>query len=247
MRNLMCGLAVIGWVLSNPPGARAQRNALTQEEIDQGWILLFDGKTAAGWEIQGEGRVEDGVLVLGGDRPTRAAPRALLGRTFELRLEYRTDKGNWVPPKRGWNIPIEIGWETSEFLETAFHSGTLERQSRDENEWIEIIYTGEFDPANGRRSVRSRWRGAQEAVFVSRDQGSTTAAGGTRVIFEIPSGARLNLRNIKLKTEAVEAISPQMWIAVAVILGVLLAGLTAMMIRGRRRRLQTRTAPELPT
>jgi hypothetical protein len=233
MRNLLSGLIAVAWGLS-PSLAHAQRNMLTQEEIAQGWLLLFDGKTTGAWDIEGHAKVEDGVLVLGGDRATRAVPTTSLGRTFELRLEYRTDKGTWVSPKPGWNIPIEVGWDTSGFLQRSFHGGTLERQSKDENEWLEIIYTGEFDPANGRRSVKARCRAVGEAAFVSREQGATTATGGTRVVFEITSGAKLHLRNIKLKTEAVEAPSIFLWLAVA--FGILMGGLGVTLVIWHRRR-----------
>ena len=50
-------------------------NALTQEEVEEGWILLFDGKTTTGWKNFNEDEVsgwlvEDGCLLglgLGGD------------------------------------------------------------------------------------------------------------------------------------------------------------------------------------
>ena len=38
--------------------------------VDKGWIHLFDGATTFGWKIDGEAKVEDGKLVLGGQKPT---------------------------------------------------------------------------------------------------------------------------------------------------------------------------------
>jgi len=40
--------------------------------IDRGWIHLFDWATMFGWKIDGEAKVEDGKLVLGGKKPTTA-------------------------------------------------------------------------------------------------------------------------------------------------------------------------------
>ncbi|MFC1537720.1 DUF1080 domain-containing protein, partial [Gemmatimonadota bacterium] len=40
---------------------RAQ-NTLTQQEIDEGWKLLFDGKTLKGWQNCGAWKAEDGTI-----------------------------------------------------------------------------------------------------------------------------------------------------------------------------------------
>lgn len=47
-------------------------DSLTPQEIEDGWLLLFDGETAFGWKIDGEAKVEDGILILGGSKPTQA-------------------------------------------------------------------------------------------------------------------------------------------------------------------------------
>jgi len=41
-------------------------NTLTRQEAMDGWALLFDGRTTAGWKVQGDVRVEHGALVVGG-------------------------------------------------------------------------------------------------------------------------------------------------------------------------------------
>lgn len=50
----------------------AKPNTLTPKEIADGWLLLFDGETAFGWKIDGEAKVENGKLILGGDKETIA-------------------------------------------------------------------------------------------------------------------------------------------------------------------------------
>src|SRR5438128_2329502 len=62
-------------------------NVLTPEEIADGWVLLFDGRTTFGWKIEGGASVTDGSLVLEGKRASRAIPSAELGNC-EIRLEY---------------------------------------------------------------------------------------------------------------------------------------------------------------
>ena len=43
---------------------KAKPNTLTPKEIAEGWILLFDGKTTFGWKVEGEAKVEDGLILL---------------------------------------------------------------------------------------------------------------------------------------------------------------------------------------
>jgi len=78
----------------------AQLPVLTKKEIEQGWILLFDGKTSAGWKSYRTGRpfpekgwvIENGVLIIdpagGGDIITTEE-----FSDFELSLEFRVTKG----------------------------------------------------------------------------------------------------------------------------------------------------------
>lgn len=49
--------------------------ALTAKELASGAILLFDGESTLGWQIDGEARVEGGLLKIGGKKPTRAGTR----------------------------------------------------------------------------------------------------------------------------------------------------------------------------
>lgn len=53
-------------VADEPPKA----HALTPKEIADGWLMLFDGESAFGWKIDGEATVKDGVLIVGGKKPT---------------------------------------------------------------------------------------------------------------------------------------------------------------------------------
>jgi hypothetical protein len=65
-------------------------NALTPKEIADGWILLFDGKTTFGWKVDGEAKVEKGVLTLGGKKETRAAvTTAFAGGHIVLQSTWR--------------------------------------------------------------------------------------------------------------------------------------------------------------
>ena len=97
-----CVSAVDG---ENKPGTLGSEestpNVLTPKEISDGWILLFDGRTTFGWKIDGEAKVEDGVLILGGAKATKAETTTALdwegslGYSFEMETSW---EGNG-PPK----------------------------------------------------------------------------------------------------------------------------------------------------
>lgn len=59
-------------LLGGLPVTAQKPNTLTVQEAADGWLLLFDGETTFGWQIDGEARVEEGLLVLGGTRRTTA-------------------------------------------------------------------------------------------------------------------------------------------------------------------------------
>ena len=66
-------------------------NTLTPKEIANGWMLLFDGETTFGWRIEGEGKVENGALVLGGAKATVAETSTTLDwqRAMAVSMETR--------------------------------------------------------------------------------------------------------------------------------------------------------------
>ena len=72
MRRVLAVVLVPVLVLAAEEKPGAKPNALTEMEVWQGWLLLFDGETTFGWKIDGEAKVEKGVLVLGGTKETRA-------------------------------------------------------------------------------------------------------------------------------------------------------------------------------
>jgi hypothetical protein len=63
---------------SKPPGKENDPptpNNLTPKELADGAILLFDGETTFGWQIDGEAKVDKGVLKIGGAKPATARSR----------------------------------------------------------------------------------------------------------------------------------------------------------------------------
>jgi hypothetical protein len=79
---------------SPQPGNQVPVVPLSREEIDQGWISLFDGRTLFGWQPNSDMNwtVQAGVI-----RADRGQPGLLLTTfelaDYELRCDYRLEKG----------------------------------------------------------------------------------------------------------------------------------------------------------
>jgi hypothetical protein len=79
---LVCALFVAAMAVGDEKPIMA---GLSPAEVADGWVMLFDGKSTFGWAIDGEGKVEDGVLVLGGTKATTARPSSEFGKCdFEI-------------------------------------------------------------------------------------------------------------------------------------------------------------------
>jgi hypothetical protein len=109
--HFWCSFPAIGWSEEGAAAQQTPQNRLTPEEKAQGWILLFDGTTFAGWRGLGRSGVpekhwviEDGAIkkVPSGDVPLQADGQPLEGgdlmtvetfRDFELVFEWRISPG----------------------------------------------------------------------------------------------------------------------------------------------------------
>jgi hypothetical protein len=82
---LFCLIAVRG-------AAAAEPELLPREQLDQGWISLFDGQTLFGWEPVGEAKWEvvDGEIRTAGNAAGFLASTTQWG-DYELHLEFRAD------------------------------------------------------------------------------------------------------------------------------------------------------------
>jgi 3-keto-disaccharide hydrolase len=108
-------------------------NSLTSQETQQGWILLFDGKTLNGWENHGDvnpWKVVDGAI------STDGTPNSWLGTTKEfgdyvLRIEFRaaanTNSGIFLRSNRTQGQPHITGYELQiwDFQPQGYLTGAL--------------------------------------------------------------------------------------------------------------------------
>lgn len=72
IRHLLAALSIAVLTVCVPAAEPAKPNTLTPKEVADGWLLLFDGETTFGWIVDGDAKVENGTLVFGGTRPTKA-------------------------------------------------------------------------------------------------------------------------------------------------------------------------------
>src|SRR5215471_3213028 len=73
-------------------------------QVDDGatWLPLFDGHDLAGWENEGDHEIADGVLILGGQRDTRAFLPLHDFRNTRIQFQYRTE--GKADASIGWSV-----------------------------------------------------------------------------------------------------------------------------------------------
>jgi hypothetical protein len=100
-RLALAAAVLLGLLAAGHAADKAAPNTLTDKEKDNGWKLLFDGKTTDGWhaykgkEVGDKWKVIDGALVLdqkGGKRGGDIVTDGEYG-DFELAIEWKVTKG----------------------------------------------------------------------------------------------------------------------------------------------------------
>jgi len=83
MPRLLVSLSIVAFIAS--PVVAAEINALTPKKVASGALLLFDGETTFGWKTEGPVKVDDGILLIGGDKAASITPTTAFRR---YRLDY---------------------------------------------------------------------------------------------------------------------------------------------------------------
>ncbi len=161
MRFLLAALLLVGTAGLARAADAPKPNTLTPQEVADGWILLFDGETTFGWQVDGDAKVSDGALVLGGDKATVATVTSAFG-SCAWQLEHTGLQGAGQAKVSLAGVTAGGGSSASEC----------------------VIRPSEADKS---------WHRCEGAVNAGNLRVRTT------VRVEVPAGARVALRNIKLK------------------------------------------------
>lgn len=156
---LFLTLAIMAWAVDSAP------NRLTAEEKRAGWILLFDGKTMAGWDDpRGKTPPGDAWSIDDGCLKAKAHPAITEDlftnaafRDFELAFQWRISPGgnsglkyriqdHWFVLPKPAGAPPER-FEAS--VERSFLNRTAERRAKGQDYVIGFEYQMTDDSANG--------------------------------------------------------------------------------------------------
>lgn len=167
----------------------ANVNTLTPAEIADGWILLFDGKTTFGWNIEGAVKVESGWLVLGGEHEGQAKTTC--------QFDLATLKFDLISKAENQKFTAKFHQEFQPFDGLAVSP---------------IVPWGRGDAL---LDFHDR-KGTFEAVFKGVGKSSTSNGKATQIDlgafkpssieFSIPKGNQIRLSNIKLKPKGMTAL-----------------------------------------
>lgn len=171
-------------------GDEAPANTLTAKEIAQGWILLFDGETNFGWKIDGEAKVENGVLVLGGSKAANASLGFALDH-FELRLAFGTEGAS----------PAELIVDTRAPATGNMHTIVSGKA------WSSFEMTMEPEAGVSPSTISAHLEGKGGSDAKGHFKGSFThGPGPVAVSFGVPAGSKLSLRGVKLRPLGLQSI-----------------------------------------
>lgn len=204
MRRPLCTLMVLVIAAASASAAEKDEvkpNRLTPKEIADGWILLFDGETTFGWKIDGEAKVENGVLVLGGLKAAKAETTTAFD-WMNAALEVETSWEGATGPSLllpGEVTPVKLDDSSrGKFVRQKAKSQGLSRASGIRQQLFEV-------PAGTRlllRNVKYRPLGLKP-IFNGKDLSGWREIPGRRSKFTVTDEGELNIKdgNGDLQTE----------------------------------------------
>lgn len=155
----------------------AKPNTLTPKEIEDGWILLFDGETSFGWKTDGDVKVADGMMTVGGDKESSIIPTTEFG-DYELHMDLQTDG-----PK-----PVQV---LAKVGETA-RAFDLTNTGLGDGKWATAVLKVDNKTISASMTMPGRQAVERQPTVLEQPI-------RLRVGFVVPAGSKLNLRNVKAR------------------------------------------------
>lgn len=232
--KLTSGLLLLLAIHSAPIAKGSAPNTLTPEEKAAGYTLLFDGRDIPGFHIDGDFQIQDGVLMLGGAKPTLASITTALPSNFELRLKYRLDEPQRkATPGRGW---AQLQLRQQRFLGFRGSDQQLfgSTPPTPEDWWDELILTGVSKPTSDEFETIVRFV-PEELAPHGTISGWPGKDGNFTLSFWLPVGSKLQLRDVKLRADAVSWWQTPWPFLLVLATGLLLLGVLGVLILRRLR------------
>lgn len=176
---------------------KAKFNTLTPQEVTDGILLLFDGKTTFGWKVEGEAKVENGVLVLGGTKKTTAYPTTGFG-SFEFTADLRSE-GN----KAARFIMVRSSADGNELQYPTILDEAGPNAAAD---WDLLALDAKLDVAGQKDTYKLAYRSTNGNTSGGGDTSGQNSVAPATLKFVVPAGQRVLLRNVKIKPLGTKAI-----------------------------------------
>jgi hypothetical protein len=197
-RTFLIAILCLGLASTAIAAAELKPNTLTADEVKAGWLLLFDGETTFGWKVEGEAKVVDGELVLGGNAPASMTPTTEF-TDFELITEYRVSGGllpaaklviDSRPPRHGSVSTTPMGTAGSVLKLTV-------SEDREKSQALGLSSEVKFDAGTNKKS------------FIDFRITHRATQGGYRPVvrLETPAGTQLAITNMKLRPLGLKPLS----------------------------------------
>ncbi len=162
--------------------AQEKSNTLTPKEVADGWLLLFDGETPFGWRVEGDAKVDKGILILDGRAKGAKVTTTSVFRDYQVGFNFRWE-GQKPPVVRHYlQHPLE-----AEKAFSRWHARVHVDGKGICHETVEVSSFGQ-----GRGWARS----SQPRVFPVAQP----------LAFEVPAGTKLYLHNVKLLPKGTQSL-----------------------------------------